>query len=200
MIPEIITKIQKLLDAGIKTEDQVISLLVRIRKLIEQESNTNDYGLLKFYCDWILHSKLKGTMAQEILEGFNEAHIQLSGNIKLSDLEPPSLRLKVDNISKMSGLKEELSNFFSIHKIKDNLTKDSKSWLNFILEYCKVVSDCPLEINPHISPSSNIKSVIVKVEVSKKKVANQLYFKVSWLITDKDKKHGEIFVINAFEQ
>lgn len=58
MIPDIITKLQAELSAGIKTEAQVIYLMAQIRKIIEQEQSEDEFDFLFFHCNWVLHPRM----------------------------------------------------------------------------------------------------------------------------------------------
>ena len=65
--PDIIKKLEKELDRGIASEARAVYLLTEVRKLIERDKAVGAYPNLKFHCDWVLHAKLTGPAAQEIL-------------------------------------------------------------------------------------------------------------------------------------
>lgn len=57
------------LSGEIKSEAQVIYILSRIRKILEIE-NDKELKVLKFYCDWALHSEIDNTQpVKEMLDG-----------------------------------------------------------------------------------------------------------------------------------
>lgn len=191
MIPSICQKIQSLVNNGITQECHVVYLLTCIRKVLEQEENNEQFRVLKFYCDWVLHAKLSGTTAQDILSYFNEGHLILRSNER-------TLPNSIQDISKFEKLITGIKAFLEDHNInfpEYSVSDESK----FISLYASIVEDCPLVINPHISPSSNIQKVTVRVEFAKDIQHGQKLYKVSWIITDSTDQAGELFVINSFD-
>ena len=68
---EIKEKLNKALRKDINEECQVVYILSRIRKLIEIEDSKEKYKVLKFYCDWSLHSIIENTKpVEDILDEF----------------------------------------------------------------------------------------------------------------------------------
>src|ERR1700688_2050020 len=98
--PDIIKKLEVLLGAGITTETQVVYLMVAIRKLLEQQQAKKQYEYLTFHCDWALHSKLEGAMAQKVLKLFDAVNLQHRTGGKLGTL-PPEQEGEIHRISKM---------------------------------------------------------------------------------------------------
>ncbi|MFA4995512.1 MAG: hypothetical protein WC521_09475 [Bdellovibrionales bacterium] len=182
---------KSLINHGITRECEVVYLLTCIRKILEQEEGNEQWDALKFYCDWALHAKLTGRTAQSILSSFNEGHSAL---ISQEDNLPSAIQ----DISKFTGLVSEIQNFL---KSRDtNLQQYSNSdWSKFIFLYASIVEDCPLVINPQLSPTSGIKKVIARMELSKKRPSGQQYYKISWIITDASEKEGELYIINSFD-
>ncbi len=72
---EIIAKLRPLLETGIRTEAEALYLMAEIRTLLEQEGLKRQYGMLTFHADWMLHSKLEGRAAQQLLQHFDTANI-----------------------------------------------------------------------------------------------------------------------------
>jgi hypothetical protein len=70
-------------------------------------------------------------------------------------------------------------------------------WIHFHHLCVKAVENCPLEILSG-DQVSTIKRVTVHFEFAKHPIEDEMPFKVTWTITDKDGKTGEIFVINSF--
>jgi hypothetical protein len=64
--------------------------------------------------------------------------------------------------------------------------------------YAKVVEDCPLVISAKNASTSGIESVTVSFELAKQSVGDNMPFKVTWTVLDKNGKSGDIFVINSF--
>ncbi len=191
MIPSICTKMQSLINDGITMECHVVYLLTCIRKILEQEEPNSEFDLLKFYCDWALHSKLQRRTAQSVLAHFNEGHASLIDT-------QPNLPMAIQNISKFSDLIKDIKEFLQAHSVTLS-DYSSSDWSKFISLYASVVEDCPLIINANITPASQISRVTAKVEFADVIQSGQKYYKVRWIITDAAGKDGELFVINSFD-
>lgn len=61
--PEIQEKLVKALTEDIHSEAQVVYILSRIRKYLEILGHTKDFRVLRFYCNWALHTKIERTEA-----------------------------------------------------------------------------------------------------------------------------------------
>lgn len=194
MIPEITRKLQELIADGITTEVQAVYLMVQIRKLLEG-TGADQYEYLKFHCDWALHTKLSGTTAQKILSHFDAANVSLRDGIETNNL-PRSLQLEIDQISKMDLFHRELGNILQEHSLPA-IDVGPNAWAKFLLLYARVVEDCPLEIRFN-NDASSIQKVTVKVELANKMVGDQMFYKISWIVLDKNGKTGDIFVLNSF--
>src|SRR6516225_8445299 len=99
---DIIGKLKEQIEAGITTEVQVVYLMAGIRKLIERDEAENDYPLLRFHCDWALHSRMDRAAAQKLLKIFDEAHLNFKNELDWSDLSK-SVQHDLDEIAKMRG-------------------------------------------------------------------------------------------------
>jgi hypothetical protein len=60
-LPNIIEKLQKILKQSIYSEQDVVYILSRIRKILEIDEKKEQYKVLNFYCNWALHSKINDT-------------------------------------------------------------------------------------------------------------------------------------------
>lgn len=196
MVRDIILKLQNELNAGIRTEVQVVYLLTAIRKIIEQESTAQQFEYLKFHADWALHFSLKGPFAQKILTAFNAAHIQFRDGIEFHDLPQP-LRSDIENISGMRKFKVELSEFLQSHRLPDLTSGNLDSWTHFLHLYAKVIDDCPLVIRQD-NQALDIAKVTVGVKVSDQRIRDQVFYKIGWNIEDRNGSSREFFVINSF--
>jgi hypothetical protein len=194
MIPDITRKLQELIAGGITTEAHVVYLVAQIRKLLE-DLNADQYQHLKFHCDWPLHTKLDRSAAQRILVHFDAANISLRDGIELANLSV-SLRQEINQISKMDLFRRELHDFLQQHSLPQ-IDVGQNGWTKFLLLYAKVIEDCPLEIKSRNSASS-IERVTVKVELANKLAGDQMFYKISWIVLDKNGKTGDIFVLNSF--
>lgn len=209
MTPDIIRKLTAELDSGIKTEVQVVYLLTGIRKLIERDKKYERYPDLKFHCDWALHSHLEGAGAQKILRQFDAAHVELrKGNVELDDL-PQELQNEIDRISKMRSFKRELREFLSDYGLP-SLDAHNDGWPHFLHLYAQVIEDIPLVVAAP-KPSSKAKSatapqyissVTVSFEFARETIKlgdyEDVLYRLTWIIEDKNGLTGSLFVANTY--
>jgi hypothetical protein len=190
--PDIIKKLKKELDRGIASEARAVYLLTEVRKLIEHDMVKGAYPNLKFYCDLVLHAKLTGPGAQDILRQFDAAHPLLRDQkVELRDL-PPILRSEINRISKMKSFREELDVLLADY----GLPPLKRGWTHFLHLYAKIVEDIPLEVTGN--NAQHISKVVVHFEKAKKKLNGETIYKVQWSIHDKNGQHGSIEIYNSF--
>lgn len=194
----IITKLEIMLSTGITTEPDALYLMVAVRKLLEQQQAKKQYEYLKFHCDWALHATLEGTTAQKILELFDAANIHLKQGEELHDL-PGLLRMEIDRISKMRYFEDQLADFLKANGLPGLGMTRSDGWIHFVHLYAKIIEDCPLVMTPK-NQSATIASVTLKTDLAKasKQDGGDMWFRVRWIIQDKNGLSGEIFVLNSF--
>ena len=212
--PEIIRKLKDELDKGIATEVQAIYLLAGIRKLIECHGVEDQYADLRFHCDWALHSSMDRGAARVILRQFDAAHALLRSGLALHQL-PPALRNEIDRISKMRSFEKELTKFLTAYGLPPITRNSEDGWPHFLHLYTRVIEDIPLTVSlPPVSKKDkaeqsmsgdgpkHISHVTVHLEPARK-AAQQGYredvlFKVTWRIHDKNGKSGKVAVINSY--
>ena len=193
---ELIWKLRELLADGINSESEAMHFVVEVRKVLEHQDAKAAYRYHTFHCDWAVHTKLRGPMTQSILRHFDAANIHLKTGVELHDL-PRALRREVDGISKMRFFEEELEGF---SKENDLPTLDSirpDGWPHFLHSYVRIVENCPLVMAAE-NDAASVASVTLKTELAKRRVRGEMFYKVSWIVNDKNGKSGEIFVINSF--
>jgi hypothetical protein len=198
--PDIISKLGDELGKGITTEVQVVYLLAGIRKLIERDNLEEEYAALNFHCDWVLHSRLDRAGAKTVLRPFDDAHVTMRRHMDL----PRDLRAEIDRISKMKTFEQELTKFLATRGLPPLTKLRPDGWVHFLHLYAKVIEDIPLVVKT--SPPNefaNITSLTVRCELAGNTVLGlregHQFYKVVWIIQDKDGECGEIFVINSFE-
>lgn len=190
--PDIIKKLTKELDRGIASEARVVYLLTEVRKLIERDKPKGAYPNLKFHCDWVLHAKLTGTAAQDILRQFDVTHPLLRDQkLRLHDL-PPILRSEINRISKMRFFHEELDQLLTDY----GLPPLKRGWTHFLHLYAQIVEDIPLEVTAN--NAQHISKVVVHFEKAKRKLNGETLYKVKWSIHDKNGQHGSMEIYNSF--
>jgi hypothetical protein len=212
MAPDIIYKLTKQLENGITTEVQVVYLLAGIRKLIERDKIEDRYAALKFHCDWALHASMDRAAAKAVLRQFDAAHELLRGDVKLEDL-PTHLRSEIDRISQMRSFEKELIAFLDIYGLPPLTKNRDDGWVHFLHLYTKVIEDIPLVVTVSSTtstkgrkaPPSNRPKYITHVTVNfeearetlKDESGEELLFKVTWTIHDKNGQSGSIYILNS---
>ena len=191
-------KLELLLATGITTEAQALQLMVLVRKLLEQQQAKKQYEYLTFHCDWALHSKLEGTTTQKILKLFDAANGFLKAGVELQDL-PLHIGGEITRISKMKYFEDELEEFLKANGLPGIDTTRSDGWIHFEHLYAKVVEDSPLVMTAK-NTTACIASVTLNVDFAKasKQDGGDMWFKVRWIIEDKNGMTGEVFVLNSF--
>jgi hypothetical protein len=196
--PQIIGKLEILLNKGIANEAEALYLMVGVRKLLEHQDAKKHYEYLTFHCDWALHPKLAGTTTQKILKMFDAANIHLKTGVEHRNL-PADLRTEIDRISKMTYFEEELEKFLRANGLPSMDKARPDGWVHFEHLYSKVIEDSPLMMTTQ-NAAATIASVTLKVDFSKapEHEGGDLWFKVRWIIEDKNGLSGEVFVLNSF--
>ena len=75
----ILEKLTDILNTPPRDGRDVIYGLVKIRKMIEHDAQASYYWVLRFFCDWALHTKLTRDLAQRIMTILDERlghHVQ----------------------------------------------------------------------------------------------------------------------------
>ena len=207
MKKEIRRKLTDQLNEGIKTEVQVVYLLVGIRKLIERDAKGEKYRNLNFYCDWVLHSELDRSGAKAILLEFDKAHPLRKSGIDL----PQDLRKEIDDISRMRFFEKELAGFLDSYDLPP-IAENVDGWSHFFHLYTQVIQDIPLMVkapspkvpSPKVPPAAaeNISKLVVHCETAPKTIKSgdreDLFYRIVWKIFDKDGGSGSYEVQNSF--
>jgi len=180
------------------TEPQVVYLMAQIRKIIEQEQSGEQFDFLLFHCNWVLHPRMDRQFAQAILDKFNQAHIHMVQGIQITNL-PPTLRKELDPIFSMDMFRHQLIKFLQSHELPWREFSDIFIWSAFVKLYISVVRDCPLAINSR-NTEAYIKEVAVTyVEADMKHQGYDFYYKISWMIKDKNGSLGELYILNSYK-
>jgi hypothetical protein len=190
----IVAKLATLLGQGIRCEADALYVLVEVRKLLEQQEAKQQYEYLTFYCDWAVHARLTGPVAQEILARFDAANVQLKQQIALRELPEP-LRTDLDRISKMKFFENEMDGFLGANGLPNIESTRVDGWIHFLHLYGKIVEDCPLLMTA-TNQTATIKNVTLKLDFAERE--GEMWFKVRWIIEDKNGGSGEIYVLNSF--
>ena len=100
----------------------------------------------------------------------------------------------------MRYFEDQLEEFLKANglPILDDIRPDG--WIHFVHLYAKIVEDCPLAMKAK-RRSTTIASVTLKMELATaSKQDADVWFKVRWIIQDKNGLTGEIYILNSFSR
>jgi hypothetical protein len=145
MKSEIIEKINEYLHRNkVNEEDQVVYLMVELRKLLDRQGDSgvkSKYPLIRFYSDWIVHTDKKNITSA----------IRIILNTIESKLTPHPVNDDVEFLL-LPEFKSELAMLFKQCNITDVLCEDSDRWRKFVIALTKVLADQPM-----LDPTKHIK-------------------------------------------
>lgn len=139
---DIVEKLNHELVQPIRSDLQVVYILVEARKLLEQQSTLENFRGFKLCSDWAVHPKLRGTDAQLILSYFNayEAEYQKSG------LTMAEFQLKpLHDFLSLKSFREEMMAGLEPYSVRVDRIASDDFWKPFVQCYMSVIQDCPLE-------------------------------------------------------
>jgi len=119
------TKIQRELESlPIDTEARALYLLVEIRKVLEHDAVTN--SVLRFYGDWVVHTKLDRAFSQKIYEVLQKED------------------RNCNQIISFDTLRAELKAFLSQYDLPTALVDDDIHWIAFREKLIDILVDVPI--------------------------------------------------------
>jgi hypothetical protein len=129
-------------------ECEVVYLLVEIRKILEHDNETG-YKLLRFFCDWTVHTK-KDRKMEGIVEIVNKIDSLVSSVDKITSEQNEQILKFLE----MNELRKELSQFLISYSLPNNLCEDDHNWSTFVDTLAQVLSGQPI-----LNPIETIKSI-----------------------------------------
>jgi hypothetical protein len=140
---EIIEKLDTFISthSPITEECHAVYLMVEIRKILDQEK-CEDFPLLRFYCNWTVHTdkyitpEMK-TLMEEIYKDIKE--LILNPALAKQDSAP-------NRFAYMENLKAEMKRFLEARSIDASIT-EGNNWIEFIGLLVKILEDQPIK-NP----------------------------------------------------
>ncbi len=145
---EIQGKLNKELEKEISKECQVVYLLVEIRKMLDQD-NIPGYKLLRFFCDWAVHTKKDRKM-----EGIVDIVTKIDNLISNVDKITSQQNEQILKFLEMNELRKEFSQFLIVHNLPISLCKDDHNWSTFVDVLVQVLSEQPI-----LNPIKTIRSI-----------------------------------------
>lgn len=141
------------------TELTVKSILADTRKLLEVVGATQTYRTLKFYCDWVLHTKMDKKFAADLLRRFDEVWDRwVVSKIPIPADFEKTLGYQIG----FYGFEQELSEFLGKCGIVLPWHGFRDQWLPFENAYCGIVEDSWLEYSDKTRPLKHINGARVR--------------------------------------
>ena len=150
MTSDIIEKLDSFLHkhAPFTEECHVLYFLVEIRKVLDHENNRT-YPILRFYCNWSVHTDKNSTKEMEAV--MNDIYQDIKKQIINPALVGMNGKTKVIGFMYMEDLQVEMTKFLQKYQLPISLTEKS-NWLEFVKLFIKILADQPIN-----SPSADIK-------------------------------------------
>ncbi|MEK6880277.1 MAG: hypothetical protein AABY22_11740 [Nanoarchaeota archaeon] len=150
--PIIIEKLERLLSTQPLTkESEIVYLMVEIRKVLDHVYYKKDFKLLRFYCDWIVHTTKKRN-----LENIEPIISSMYQTIKTEIENPHSILIgksPVADFVYLEELKKEMIDFFTKESLPFHWCELKEKWVEFVKLLVNVLIDQPI-INPTKDVSS----------------------------------------------
>lgn len=143
---EIVDKLNIFLSTGLPdTEPNAVYLLVQLRKVLDHAySNPKSYSLLRFYCDWIVHTEKNRNLthiAPLVQQIYDDVKVQIEKGPLAATRHPGIVQFIY-----MEELRNEMEGLFK----KENLPLDlfqKAPWVAFIATVVQVLTNQPI-LNP----------------------------------------------------
>lgn len=143
---QIVEKLNDFLNKGhINSEPGAVYLIVELRKILDHAYDKNTgYPLLRFYCDWVVHTK-KSQNLQHIAPIVRKVYDDVKTQIEQSSFPLPG-KSEVVGFIYMDALKMEMEDLFKKESLPLSLFV-KKDWISFIGSLVQVLTDQPI-LNP----------------------------------------------------
>ena len=145
MTNEVLEKIRRIVNAASPTESEVQHLFTLSRKLIERlpKGTAEQFALLKFYCDWTVHSQIdrsaEGALVIEKLHSIVNAHMERRRDNAtiVADL---TAALSLDKIH------AQLNDLLHLFDGEIGFSIDDIQWRRIVAQLLEVITHSPLKI------------------------------------------------------
>ena len=145
---EIVDKLNLFLDkhTPFTEECHVLYALVEIRKVLDRENNRK-YPILRFYCNWSVHTDKDSTKEMELVmkDIYDDIKKQIANPALVSG------KTKIIGFMYMEDLQAEILKFLQEYQLPISLTEKS-NWFEFVKLFVKILVDQPIK-----TPSADIK-------------------------------------------
>ena len=110
-----------------------------MRKMLEHDNFPENYGTMKFYCDWVVHPKVDGPGAGRFLEEADSIVARIKNGAAHKDVEAEILEL----IS-FQKLASEMRRFCVDYGLPTNVSEVIRQRIEFFDCYIRIIHNCPL--------------------------------------------------------
>ena len=175
MKADLITKVREIITKGATEEDQVRSLMILIRKLLDIYDN-QDFLTLRLFCSWTAHIEItKSNTWLRILAKVNDALVScISQGADLTSTE-----LELTQAIGFSELRKELDLFFQYIDISNNLISDNKRRATFVSTLIEIIRDVPLSFAKLSSLKEDKKKIYSKIAQNTIKAGDGVIFRLN---------------------
>jgi hypothetical protein len=139
----ILNKINREIKSGIRTEAQVVYLLVEVKKILELELEKCN-NTLSLFRNWAVHTELKHRNTISGFENRFSKHIIFTSKAK--DVGK-NILLDQKNFFKLEELKNELKIFLEQKGLTTKLTDEKYRWSKFKELLLEIAQECRIQIN-----------------------------------------------------
>jgi hypothetical protein len=120
--------------------DEVVFTLVEIRKVLELTGEKdNKHEQLYFYCNWVLHSKLQGKSAQDVVRLFDRMT-----DLRENGGDADVVMEQLTSITSLTPFRDGLKTFLVQYGLDTWTIEVDTLWSEFVTGYLMVVQECPL--------------------------------------------------------
>lgn len=147
---QIVGKLDRFLrGSALDPEARAVYLFVEIRKILDHAyDKKGDYTLLRFYCDWIVHTE-KSRNLEHIAPLVEKAYAGVKAEMERGPYPPPD-RSPVGEFIYMDALQKEMMSLFGKEGLPGDLF-DKQRWAGFVAATVQVLIDQPiLEAIPEV--------------------------------------------------
>lgn len=143
---EIIEKLNTFLSQHNPLEEEchVVYFMVEIRKILDHESSSSEYPLLKFYSDWTVHIEkdyISPEMKRIMEDMYQTALNEIANPASAKAMSP------VMDFAYMKALGKEVKKFLESHNLDSTLADKEDKWIKFVQLLIKVLENQPIN-NP----------------------------------------------------
>ena len=157
MEEDIVSKINKEVRSGLRTEKDVIYFFVESRKLLDRQGNKTSFLTLRFYSNWVVHHEIGD------LKEFETLFLELNTLVD-SYINNPNTNIRhkinslISSFLSFSELRKDIQKFIQEQGILSDFVDQDARWAEFCKHLKEIILDCPLDLSKirKIIPSSKL--------------------------------------------